>query len=99
MNPLGKKDAPDALVQTLTLAFVAAAVLAGAVALARRSSPPGRRRDALSVALVVLALLGAFIVSFALGALLRAERAQAAPHANQGGLDPVAPDAGARRLA
>lgn len=67
--------------QTLTLAFVAVAVLAGAAALARRSSVPGKRRDALTVVLVVLALLGAFLLCFVLGLLVRGERARTSPHA------------------
>lgn len=63
--------------QTLTLAFVAVAVLAGATALARRASPLGQRRNVLSVVLVVLALLAAFVLCFALGSLVRNERARA----------------------
>ena len=63
--------------QTLTLAFVAVAVLAGATALARRAAPVGQRRDVLSVILVVLALLAAFLLCFALGSLVRGERAHA----------------------
>jgi drug/metabolite transporter (DMT)-like permease len=62
-------------VQTLTLAIAAVVVLAGAAAFARRSSPPGRRRDVLSVTLVVLALVGAFLICFVLGSLVRGERA------------------------
>ena len=69
--------------QTLTIAFAAIAVLAGAAALARRSLPPGRRRDALSVTLVVLALLGAFLLCFVLGSLVRGERSPATPHASR----------------
>ena len=63
--------------QTLTLVFVAVAVLAGATALARRASPVGQRRNVFSVVLVVLALLAAFLLCFALGSLVRGER----PHA------------------
>jgi hypothetical protein len=59
----------------LTLAIGAVAVLAGAAALARRSSPPGRRRDVLSVTLVALVLVGAFLVCFVLGSLVRGQRA------------------------
>ncbi len=69
--------------QTLTIAFIAIAVLAGLTALARRSSPPGRRRDVLSVTLVVLALLGAFVLCFVLGSLVRGERSPATPHASR----------------
>lgn len=78
--------------QALTLAFGVVAVLAGATGLARRSSPPGKRRDALSVVLVVLALLAAFLLCFALGSLVRNEREQARPHASdaQGGVGPQA---------
>ncbi len=61
----------------LTLAFVAVVVLAGATALARRASPAGQRRNVLSVVLVVLALLAAFVLCFALGSLLRSERDRA----------------------
>ncbi len=75
--------------QTLTVAFVAIAVLAGAAALARRASPPGKRRDALSVTLVVLALVGAFLLCFVLGSLVRGERSPAVPHAGQGGERPT----------
>ncbi len=70
--------------QTLTVAFVAIAVLAGAASLARRASPRGKRRDALSVTLVVLALVGAFLLCFVLGSLVRGERSPAMPHAGHG---------------
>ena len=69
--------------QTLTIAFAAIAVLAGLTALARRASPPGRRRDALSVTLVVLALVGAFVLCFVLGSLVRGARSPATPHAGR----------------
>jgi heme A synthase len=62
-------------VQSLTLAFIFVAILAGLTALARRASPPGRRKDTLSVLLVVLALLAAFLLCFAAGSLVRGERA------------------------
>ena len=71
--------------QTLTVAFVAVAVLAGAAALASRASPPGKRRDAFSVTLVVLALVAAFLLCFVLGSLVRGARSPAVPHAGQGG--------------
>ena len=71
--------------QTLTIAFVAISVLAGAAALARRATPPGKRRDAFSVTLVVLALVGAFVLCFVLGSLVRGERSPAVPHAGRGG--------------
>jgi hypothetical protein len=58
--------------QTLTLAFIAVAVLAGMTALARRATPPGPRRNVLSVVLVVLAFLAVFLLCFALGSLARA---------------------------
>ena len=67
--------------QSLTLAFIAVSVLAGMTALARRASPPGRRRDALSVLLVVLALVAAFLLCFAAGSLVRGERARTVSHA------------------
>ena len=75
--------------QTLTLALAAIVVLAGVAALARRSSPPGRRRDALSVTLVVLALLGAFVLCFVLGSLVRGERSPASPNASRVSEEPV----------
>jgi hypothetical protein len=73
-------------VQSLTLAFIAVAVLAGMTALARRASPPGRRKDVLSVLLVVLALIAAFLLCFAAGSLVRGERARTV---SQAGIRPL----------
>lgn len=70
----GARGREDLIVQMLTLAFVAVAVLAGATAFVRRATPVGQRRNVLSVILVVLALLAAFLLCFALGSLVRGER-------------------------
>jgi hypothetical protein len=50
---------------------IALLVLAGAVGLARQRAPRGRRRDVLSVALVVLALSAVFVLCFSLGSFVK----------------------------
>jgi len=52
------------------------ALVAGACGMARRFAPPVLRRNALSVALVVLGLLAAFFLFFGAGTLMRGLKAQ-----------------------
>lgn len=60
----------------LTLAFGIVLCLAAAVGLARGLSPPGLRRNTLSVVLVVLSLVAAFLFCFGLGSFVRSRQAQ-----------------------
>jgi hypothetical protein len=55
----------------LTLVFAIVLGLAAAAGVARALSPPGPRRNTLSVVLVVLSLVAAFLFCFGLGAFVR----------------------------
>jgi len=55
----------------LTLVFAIVLGLAAAAGVARALSPPGPRRNTLSVVLVVLSLVAAFLFCFGLGTLVR----------------------------
>ena len=56
---------------SLPFALVVLLVLAAGVGLVRQRSPRGRRRDVLSVALVVLALSAVFVLCFGLGSFVK----------------------------
>jgi hypothetical protein len=61
----------------LTLAFGIVLCLAAAAGVARALSPPGVRRNTLSVVLVVLSLIAAFLFCFGLGSFVRGREGQA----------------------
>ena len=61
----------------LAIALIVTLVLLGVVALSRRRLGPGRRRNVLSVALVLLGLGATFIVCFGGGFLAHRLRAEA----------------------
>lgn len=65
-----------AVANGLPFALAVLVVLAGAAGLARQMTPRGRRRDALSVAFVVLAMCAVFVLCFGLGSFAKALRPQ-----------------------
>jgi hypothetical protein len=73
--PPGKTESP--VTENLTMAFAIVLLIAAAAGAARRFSPPGTRRNALSVILVVSSLIAMFLFCFGLGSLVRPP--QAAP--------------------
>ena len=64
------------MVSSWALALGVLVALAAAAGIARQLSPLGTRRNALSVALVVLVLLAVFVACFGLGSLVKAAQAQ-----------------------